>query len=45
MRAAHGLIRFTPDLTIDWTYPQREMPTIDDCYALDVRGETASIGA
>jgi hypothetical protein len=45
MPAAHGLIRFTPDLTIDWAYPQREMPTIDDCYALNVCGETASIGA
>jgi hypothetical protein len=31
MPADHGLIRFTPDLTIDWAYPQREMPTIDDC--------------
>jgi hypothetical protein len=45
MPGAHGLIRFTPDLTIDWAYPQREMPTIDDCYALNVCGETASIGA
>lgn len=45
MPAAHGLIRFTPSLAIDWAYPQREMPTIDDCYALNVGGETASIGA
>lgn len=45
MPAAHGLIRFTPNLAIDWAYPQREMPTIDDCYALNVGGETASIGA
>jgi hypothetical protein len=45
MPAAHGLIRFTPGLAIDWAYPQREMPEIDDCYALNVDGETASIGA
>lgn len=45
MPGAHGLIRFTPGLTIDWAYPQAEMPAIDDCYALNVCGETASIGA
>jgi hypothetical protein len=45
MPSAHGLIRFTPNLAIDWAYPQLEMPTIDDCYALNVGGETASIGA
>ena len=43
--AAHGLVRFTSDLTIDWAYPQRELPSIDDCYALNVAGETASICA
>jgi hypothetical protein len=43
--AAHGLVRFAPDLTIDWAYAQREMPRIDDCYALNVSGETASMCA
>jgi hypothetical protein len=43
--AAHGLIRFTPGLAMDWAYSQREMPTIDDCYALNVCRETVSIGA
>jgi hypothetical protein len=45
MPAVHGLIRFRPGLAIDWAYPQREMPAIDDCYALNVCGETASISA
>jgi hypothetical protein len=45
MPAAHGLVRFTPDLAIDWAYPQRELPDIDDCYALNVFGETASLCA
>jgi hypothetical protein len=40
--AAHGLVRFALDLTTDWAYAQREMPRIDDCYALNVFGETAS---
>jgi hypothetical protein len=43
--AVHGLVRFTPDLTIDWAYPQRERPVIDDCYALNVTGETATMCA
>jgi hypothetical protein len=43
--AAHGLVRFTPDLALDWTYPQRELPRIDDCYALNVSGETVSMCA
>jgi hypothetical protein len=43
--SVHGLVRFGPDLTIDWAYPQRDLPRIDDCYALNVSGETASICA
>jgi hypothetical protein len=40
-----GLARFTGDLAIDWAYPQRELPRIYDCYALNVSAETASICA
>lgn len=38
MPAGHGLVRFTPDLAIDWAYPQRALPPIDECYALNVSG-------
>ncbi|MFB9855208.1 hypothetical protein ACFFMR_32995 [Micromonospora andamanensis] len=38
----HGLARFTPDLEPGWVYPHRaDLPPIDDCYALNVAGETA----
>lgn len=43
--ASHGLVRFTPDLGVSWAYPQHEKPGIDDCYALNVFGESASICA
>jgi len=45
MPAAYGLVRFTPDLTVDWACPQRGLPPIHDCYALNVSGETASVSA
>jgi len=35
---AHGLVRFAPDLTVDWGCPEG---LISDCYALNVDGETA----
>lgn len=40
---AAGLIRFTADLQVDWRFPYEGHPwgTIDDCYALNVDGETA----
>lgn len=38
----HGLARFRVDLTVDWLYPQGAgLPTIVDCYTLNVEGETA----
>jgi hypothetical protein len=43
--ASSGLARFTSELEIDWTYPQREMPRVDDCYALNVSGEAATVCA
>ncbi|WP_405062760.1 hypothetical protein OG474_14300 [Kribbella sp. NBC_01505] len=38
-----GLLRFTPDLMVDWTYSAADagLEIIDDCYALNVVGETA----
>ncbi|TDC26809.1 hypothetical protein [Kribbella albertanoniae] len=38
-----GLLRFTPDLLLDWTYSavNAGLEPIDDCYALNVIGETA----
>jgi hypothetical protein len=37
----HGLARFTSGLEPDWLYPNGELPPVDDCYALNVSGETA----
>jgi hypothetical protein len=38
----HGLARFTDDLTAEWLYPlDAGMPSISDCYSLNVAGETA----
>lgn len=42
--STHGLVRFGTDLTPQWRYPQKrqpDLPVIDDCYALNVTGETA----
>jgi hypothetical protein len=36
---AAGLVRFASDLTVDWRFSGEE--PIDDCYALNVDGETA----
>jgi hypothetical protein len=41
---APGLIRFSPDLSVDWQYRSDDRPgegAIDDCYALNVDNETA----
>lgn len=41
---APGLVRFSPDLEPDWRYPSHvDQPwgPIDDCYALNVAGDTA----
>jgi hypothetical protein len=43
--AAHGLVRFAPDLTTDWAYPQGQLTVIDDCYALNVADEVATLCA
>ncbi|MET7673122.1 hypothetical protein [Micromonospora luteifusca] len=38
----HGLARFTLDLEPAWVYPHRaDLPSIADCYALNLEGETA----
>jgi hypothetical protein len=37
---ASGLLRTGSDLEIDWRYPGDELLPIDDCYALNVDGET-----
>ena len=40
----HGLIRFGPDLSAQWLYPNKDdgdLPYIADCYALNVEGEKA----
>lgn len=40
--AHHGIARFTADLTPEWTYPyDTGHGIVDDCYALNVDGETA----
>jgi hypothetical protein len=37
-----GLVRFGPAGEPDWRFsPQGDLPSIDDCYALNVSGETA----
>jgi hypothetical protein len=37
----HGLARFNSDLTVDWLYPLNSgLPSISDCYALNVADET-----
>ncbi|BCJ46980.1 hypothetical protein GCM10010168_35000 [Actinoplanes ianthinogenes] len=37
-----GLIRFGPDGALDWRFDELDdLPFIDDCYALNVTGETA----
>ncbi|GAA1592950.1 MULTISPECIES: hypothetical protein [Kribbella] len=40
---APGLIRYTRDLTSDWEFSctSHGLPPVDDCYALNVIGETA----
>jgi hypothetical protein len=38
----HGLVRFTQQLAPDWLYPaEAGLPSVFDCYALNVDGETA----
>ncbi|KOX12153.1 hypothetical protein ADK67_47400 [Saccharothrix sp. NRRL B-16348] len=38
----HGLARFREDLTVEWLYPRDAgLPSISDCYSLNVEGETA----
>jgi hypothetical protein len=40
--AHHGIVRFTPGLDPDWTYPlDIGVGPVDDCYALNVDGEAA----
>jgi hypothetical protein len=40
--AHHGIVRFTCDLQPEWMYPfDSEFGPVDDCYALNVVGETA----
>jgi hypothetical protein len=40
--AHHGIVRFTPGLDPDWTYPfDTDAGPVDDCYALNVDGEAA----
>jgi hypothetical protein len=40
--AHHGIVRFTPALDPDWTYPfDTDAGPVDDCYALNVDGEAA----
>lgn len=40
--AHHGIVRFTPDLEPDWTFPfDTGFGPVDDCYALNVAGEAA----
>ncbi|WP_410658860.1 hypothetical protein [Amycolatopsis sp. lyj-112] len=40
---AAGLVRYTPELRRDWSFPlnHEQFDGIDDCYALNVDGETA----
>ena len=40
--AHHGIVRFTDELEPDWMYPfDTGFGPVDDCYALNVDGETA----
>jgi hypothetical protein len=34
--AGHGLVRFDPELRLNWTFPFHQQTPIDDCYALNV---------
>lgn len=36
-----GIVRYLPDFTAQWEFPEGGAPVIDDCYALTLLGETA----
>ncbi len=38
---APGIVRFSPTLDVEWTFPVEDLEPIDDCYALNVAGEDA----
>lgn len=37
---SHGIVRFSPDLTVEWEYPyDADSGPVDDCYAMNVDGD------